>query len=133
MAKRRKSGPRMAALLRTELAAVVALRVLCKSARQPSSADSEPELEGALEALSTATVAQASARPVLGALACAPGAIASLCDLVQVLLLLPCREVQMPGWMSTGCSQVETVLHWLVPPQALRGEEGVGSAGVPIP
>ena len=80
----RKAAPRMAALLRTELAAVMALRVLCKNAQLPSSGDGELELEGALEALGTATVAQASAQPVLGALACAPGAITSLCDLVQV-------------------------------------------------
>ena len=74
----------MAALLRTELATVMALKVLCKHARLPSSGDGELELEGALEALGTATVAPASAQPVLGALACAPGAITSLCDLVQV-------------------------------------------------
>ena len=96
----------MAALLRTQLAAFAALEVVSSHAGQPLIRDSEREasLEGALEALSMATVRETAAHPVLSALACSPTVLAALCRLIEVrpcsLLERECACVQV-GFCSS--------------------------------
>ena len=76
----------MAALLRIQLAAIAALEVVSSQGSQPLGHDKQREelLEGALDALCTATIKGSTARAVLGALACSPSALAALCQLIQV-------------------------------------------------